>query len=61
MDNYPTLGAYTDKRGARFTVEMRDKIYFSQVVKLGDAAFKSKVPLLAVGRRRGRRRDFAAH
>ena len=61
VDDYPTLGAYTDERGARFTVEMRDKTYFSKVVELGDAAFKSKVPLLAVGRWRGRHRDFAAH
>ena len=62
VDWYPTLGSYTDGRGARFTVEMRNKTQFSEVVKLGDAAFKSKVPLQAVvGRRRGRRRDFAAH
>ena len=59
MDNYPTLGAFTDERGAWFTVEMCEKTRLSQVVKLGDAAFKSKVPLQAVGRRRGRRRDFA--
>ena len=61
MDGYPTLGAYTDERGARFMVEMRDKTHFSKVVELGDAAFKSKVPLLAVGRWRGRCSDFVAH
>ena len=59
VDGYPTLGAYTDERGARFMVEMCDKTYLSKVVELGDAVFKSKVPLLAVGRWRGRRRDFA--
>ena len=50
VDDYATLGAYTDERGARFTVEMRDRTYFSKVVELGDAAFKSKIPLQAVGR-----------
>ena len=37
------------------------KLNFWQVVKLGDAAFKSKVPLQALGRWRGRCRDFTAH
>ena len=45
LDNYPTLGTYTDERGALFTVEMKDETHFSQVKVLGDGAFKSKVPL----------------
>ena len=39
VDDFATRGTYTDEGGARFTVEMRDKIH---VKELGDAAFKSK-------------------
>ncbi len=42
VDDYPTVGTYTDERGARFAVEMLAKTLFSEVVGLGDGAFRSK-------------------
>jgi hypothetical protein len=46
LNDYPTLGTYTDECEARFTVEMKENTLFSKVKELGDGAFKSKVPML---------------
>jgi hypothetical protein len=45
LDDFPTLGTFTDVRGARFMVEMKEKTHVSRLKELGDGAFKSKVPL----------------
>jgi hypothetical protein len=42
---YPTLGTFTDAKGAQFTVNVKENTLFTQVEQLGDAAFKSKTPL----------------